>query len=95
MDVLRALSTPNHDVRMKTIDIALELITPKNIDQVVMMVVQAIHTCAIKFPEVAIALLLLDTFYQIRAVKCLGDLPFYTIYEDGEGQETSKAVQQV
>jgi hypothetical protein len=42
---------------MKTIDIALELITPKNIDQVIIMLVQAIHTCAIKFPEVAIALL--------------------------------------
>jgi coatomer subunit beta len=70
MDVLRALSTPNHDIRRKTIDIALELITPNNIDQVVMMLkkevvktqkhekngeyrqmlVQAIHTCAIKFP---------------------------------------------
>ncbi|KAK2432368.1 Coatomer, beta subunit [Trifolium repens] len=70
MDVLRALLTPNHDIRRKTIDIALELITPNNIDQVVMMLkkevvktqkhekngeyrqmlVQAIHTCAIKFP---------------------------------------------
>jgi len=184
MDVLRALSTPNHDIRRKTIDIALELITPKNIDQVVMMLkkevvktqsgehekngeyrqmlVQAIHTCAIKFPEVASTVVhllmdflgdtnvasamdvvvfvreiietnpklrvsiitrLLDTFYQIRAARvcscalwiigeyclslsevesgiatikqCLGDLPFYTISEDGEGQETSKAVQQV
>ncbi|CAK8574515.1 unnamed protein product [Lathyrus sativus] len=184
MDVLRALGTPNHDIRRKTIDIALELITPKNIDQVVMMLkkevvktqngeqekngeyrqmlVQAIHTCAIKFPEVASTVVhllmdflgdtnvasamdvvvfvreiietnprlrvsiitrLLDTFYQIRAARvcscalwiigeyclslsevesgiatikqCLGDLPFYTISEDGEGQETSKAVQQV
>ncbi|GAU28569.1 hypothetical protein TSUD_269090 [Trifolium subterraneum] len=178
MDVLRALSTPNHDIRRKTIDIALELITPKNIDQVVMklkkevvktrsgeyrqMLVQAIHTCAIKFPEVASTVVhllmdflgdtnvatamdvvvfareiietnpklcvsiitrLLDTFYQIRAARvcscalwiigeyclslsevesgiatikqCLGDLPFYTISEDGEGQETTKGVQQV
>ncbi|KGN58492.1 coatomer subunit beta-1 [Cucumis sativus] len=75
MDVLRALSSPNLDIRRKTIDIALELITPRNIDEVVMslkkevvktqsgehekngeyrqMLVQAIHTCAIKFPEVA------------------------------------------
>ncbi|KAK7293957.1 hypothetical protein RJT34_16840 [Clitoria ternatea] len=75
MDVLRALSTPNLDIRRKTLDIALELITPRNIDEVVMMLkkevvktqsgehekngeyrqmlVQAIHTCAIKFPEVA------------------------------------------
>ncbi|GAB4841886.1 hypothetical protein Ancab_011841 [Ancistrocladus abbreviatus] len=75
MDVLRALSSPNLDIRRKTIDIALELITPRNIDEVVLllkkevvktqsaelekngeyrqMLVQAIHTCAIKFPEVA------------------------------------------
>ncbi|OIV89950.1 hypothetical protein TanjilG_24449 [Lupinus angustifolius] len=75
MDVLRALSTPNVDIRRKTIDIALELITLRNIDEVVMMLkkevvktqsgehekngeyrqmlVQAIHSCAIKFPEVA------------------------------------------
>ncbi|KAK6912311.1 Clathrin/coatomer adaptor, adaptin-like, N-terminal [Dillenia turbinata] len=75
MDVLRALSSPNLDIRRKTTDIALELITPKNIDEVVLtlkkevvktqsgelekngeyrqMLVQAIHSCAIKFPEVA------------------------------------------
>lgn len=75
MDVLRALSSPNLDIRRKTLDIALELITPRNIDEVVMtlkkevvktqstelekngeyrqMLVQAIHSCAIKFPEVA------------------------------------------
>ncbi|GAB4849957.1 hypothetical protein Ancab_029257 [Ancistrocladus abbreviatus] len=75
MDVLRALSSPNLDIRRKTIDIALELITPRNIGEVVLllkkevvktqsgelekngeyrqMLVQAIHTCAIKFPEVA------------------------------------------
>ncbi|KAK9099811.1 hypothetical protein Scep_023241 [Stephania cephalantha] len=75
MDVLRALSSPNLDIRRKTIDIALELITPRNVDEVVLtlkkevvktqstelekngeyrqMLVQAIHSCAIKFPEVA------------------------------------------
>ena len=75
MDVLRALSSPNLDIRRKTLDIALELITPRNVDEVVMtlkkevvktqggelekngeyrqMLVQAIHSCAIKFPEVA------------------------------------------
>ncbi|KAG5016429.1 hypothetical protein JHK82_022087 [Glycine max] len=184
MDVLRALSTPNHDIRRKTLDIALELITPRNIDEVVMMLkkevvktqsgehekngeyrqmlVQAIHTCAIKFPEVASTVVhllmdflgdtnvasamdvvvfvreiietnpklrisiitrLLDTFYQIRAARvcscalwiigeyclslsevesgiatikqCLGDLPFYTITEEGDGQEASKPIQQV
>ncbi|XP_052184061.1 coatomer subunit beta-1-like [Diospyros lotus] len=75
MDVLRALSSPNLDIRRKTIDIVLELITPRNVDEVVLMLkkevvktqnvelekngeyrqmlVQAIHSCAIKFPEVA------------------------------------------
>ncbi|KAL6996135.1 hypothetical protein U1Q18_006273 [Sarracenia purpurea var. burkii] len=75
MDILRALSSPNLDIRRKTLDIALELITPRNIDEVILalkkevvktqgaelekngeyrqMLVQAIHSCAIKFPEVA------------------------------------------
>ncbi|KAG7995295.1 hypothetical protein I3843_01G102400 [Carya illinoinensis] len=75
MDVLRALSSPNLDIRRKTIDIVLELITPRNINEVVLtlkkevvktqsgelekngeyrqMLIQAIHSCAIKFPEVA------------------------------------------
>ncbi|KAJ8421241.1 hypothetical protein Cgig2_028191 [Carnegiea gigantea] len=75
MDILRALSSPNVDIRRKTLDIALELITPRNVDEVVLMLkkevvktqgadlekngeyrqmlVQAIHTCAMKFPEVA------------------------------------------
>jgi coatomer subunit beta len=36
MDVVRALSSPNLDIRRKTLDIALELITPRNIDEVVL-----------------------------------------------------------
>eukprot|EP01018_Ginkgo_biloba_P040144 Gb_03760 [translate_table: standard] len=187
MDVLRALSSPNLDIRRKTLDIALELITPRNIDEVVMtlkkevvktqsrelekngeyrqMLVQAIHTCAIKFPEVASTVVhllmdflgdsnlasamdvvlfvreiiqtnpklrvsiiqrLLDTFYQIRSSRVcscalwiigeyclslsevengistikqsLGELPFYTVAEDGEavdpkGSTTDKSQQ--
>ncbi|KAI3704361.1 hypothetical protein L1987_74579 [Smallanthus sonchifolius] len=75
MDVLRALSSPNHDIRRKTLDTALDLITPRNINEVVLtlkkevvktqsgelekdgeyrqMLIQAIHSCAVKFPEVA------------------------------------------
>ncbi|KAG6534082.1 coatomer subunit beta-1-like [Zingiber officinale] len=75
MDVLRALSSPNLDITRKTLDIALELITSRNVDEVVLllkkevvktqstelekngeyrqMLVQAIHSCAIKFPVVA------------------------------------------
>ncbi|MBA0778809.1 hypothetical protein Gotri_006625 [Gossypium trilobum] len=75
MDVLRALLSPNLDIQRKTLDIVLELITPRNINEVVLllkkevvktqtgelekngeyrqMLIQAIHSCAIKFPEVA------------------------------------------
>lgn len=75
MDVLRALSSPSLDIRKKTLDIALDLITLPNIDEAVMtlkkevvntqngelekngeyrqMLVQAIHSCALKFPELA------------------------------------------
>ncbi|CAH9063596.1 unnamed protein product [Cuscuta europaea] len=75
MDTLRALSSPNLDIRRKTLDIALELITPRNINEVVLtlkkevvktqggelekngeyrqLLIQAIHSCAVKFPEVA------------------------------------------
>lgn len=35
MDVLRALTAPNMDIRKKTLDISLDLITQRNIDEVV------------------------------------------------------------
>ncbi|MBA0867612.1 hypothetical protein Goshw_001967 [Gossypium schwendimanii] len=84
MDVLRALSSPNLDIQRKTLDIVLELVTPRNINEVVLllkkevmktqsgelekngeyrqMLIQAIHSCAIKFPEVAstVVLLMMD-----------------------------------
>ncbi|XP_010451794.1 PREDICTED: coatomer subunit beta-1 [Camelina sativa] len=84
MDVLRALSSPSLDIRKKTLDIVLELITHRNVNEVVQtlkkevvktqsgelekngdyrqMLVQAIHACAVKFPEVASAVvhLLMD-----------------------------------
>ncbi|KAG7538272.1 Clathrin/coatomer adaptor adaptin-like N-terminal [Arabidopsis suecica] len=84
MDVLRALSSPNLDIRRKTLDIVLELVTHRNVNEVVQtlkkevvktqsgelekngdyrqMLVQAIHACAVKFPEVASAVvhLLMD-----------------------------------
>ncbi|EFJ07199.1 hypothetical protein SELMODRAFT_448563 [Selaginella moellendorffii] len=180
MDVLRALQSPNLDIRRKTLDIALDLITPRNIEEVVMtlkkevvktqnkeleknaeyrqMLIQAIHSCAVKFPEVASTVVhllmdflgdtnlasaldvvcfvreiietnpklresiitrLLDLFYQIPASRvcscalwiigeycqslpeiesaistikeCLGDLPFFTVAEDGEAADQSSA----
>ncbi|KAM7263323.1 hypothetical protein ACFE04_001006 [Oxalis oulophora] len=184
MDVLRALSSPNLDIRRKTLEIVLELITPRNVNEVVLylkkevvktqngehekngeyrqMLIQAIHSCAVKFPEVASTVVhllmdflgdsnvasamdvvvfvreiietnpklrvsiitrLLDTFYQIRAARvcscalwiigeyclslsevesalstikqCLGELPFYSVSEDGENTDNSKKVVQV
>ncbi|XP_021277729.1 coatomer subunit beta-1 [Herrania umbratica] len=183
MDVLRALSSPNLDIRRKTLDIVLELITPRNISEVVLMLkkevvktqsgelekngeyrqmlIQAIHSCAIKFPEVASTVVhllmdflgdsnvasaidvvafvreiietnpklrvsiitrLLDTFYQIRAARvcscalwiigeyclslsevesgistikqCLGELPFYSVSEEGEAADALKKTPQ-
>ncbi|XVF35734.1 hypothetical protein REPUB_Repub18cG0171900 [Reevesia pubescens] len=183
MDVLRALSSPNLDIRRKTLDIVLELVTPRNINEVVLtlkkevvktqsgelekngeyrqMLIQAIHSCAIKFPEVASTVVhllmdflgdsnvasaidvvvfvreiietnpklrvsiitrLLDTFYQIRAARvcscavwiigeyclslsevesgiatikqCLGELPFYSVSEEGEATDASKKTPQ-
>ena len=37
MDVLRALSCPNLDIRKKTLDIAMALVTPQNVDEVVLV----------------------------------------------------------
>lgn len=75
MDILRALASPNADIREKTLDITMALISPRNIEEVVnvlkreivktsdkgmekasqyrQMLIKAIHTCAVKFPDVA------------------------------------------
>lgn len=75
MDVLRAITSPNVDIKRKTLEFVLDLITPRNIDSVTnmlksevvksqsdnsqengeyrQMLVQAIHKCALKFPEVS------------------------------------------
>jgi coatomer subunit beta len=76
MDLLRGLDSSNMDVRRKVLDIALDLTTPKNVEEVILllkkevgktqsvsaaegmdeyrqMLIGAIHTSAVKFPEVA------------------------------------------
>lgn len=75
MDILRALASPNMDIRKKTLELALDLVSPKNIEEVIVllkreiqktqnkeldkageyrqMLIQTIHSCAIKFPDVA------------------------------------------
>jgi len=100
MDILRALSSPNMDIRKKTLDIAMELITSRNIDEVVMvlkkeimktqnkdfekggdyrqMLVQAVHGCAVKFPDVAanVVHLLMDFLGDTNTASAL-DVVFF------------------
>eukprot|EP00467_Chlorarachnion_reptans_P001231 CAMPEP_0114538316 /NCGR_PEP_ID=MMETSP0109-20121206/30073_1 /TAXON_ID=29199 /ORGANISM="Chlorarachnion reptans, Strain CCCM449" /LENGTH=976 /DNA_ID=CAMNT_0001722317 /DNA_START=10 /DNA_END=2941 /DNA_ORIENTATION=+ len=76
MDVLRSLSTPNNDIRQKTLDLCLRLLSPRNVQSVVnvlkkellktdspshedkdsleyrKILVDSLHRCAVKFPEV-------------------------------------------
>mmetsp|Transcript_29257 Transcript_29257/g.60944 ORF Transcript_29257/g.60944 Transcript_29257/m.60944 type:complete len:975 (+) Transcript_29257:154-3078(+) len=79
MDILRALSSPNPDICKKVLDVAMALVTNKNVADVVTtlkrevakttqessdssedkgkvyrnMLIQAIHGCAVRFPDVA------------------------------------------
>jgi coatomer subunit beta len=43
MDILRALGSPNMDIRRKTLDIALDLVSPKNIEEVVLVLKKEIQ----------------------------------------------------
>ncbi|CAN6985400.1 hypothetical protein IGI04_000606 [Brassica rapa subsp. trilocularis] len=100
IDVLRALSSPNLDIRKKTLDIALDLITHHNINEVVQMLkkevvktqsgelekngeyrqmlIQAIHACAVKFPEVAstVVHLLMDFLGDSNVASALDVISF-------------------
>ena len=112
MDILRALSSPSADIRRKTLDIALDLLTPKNIEEVVhnlkkeivktqhkdgekgeyrQMLVQAIHQCAIKYPEVAgsVVHVLMDFLTDANTASAL-DVVFFV----REILETNGALQQ-
>lgn len=75
LDVLRALESPELQIRRKTLMLSLDLVTLKNVDEVVQvfkkeiartqakelekqgeyrqMLIHAIHTCAVNFPDVA------------------------------------------
>jgi len=74
MDVLRSLTTPNNDIRRKTLDLCMRLLSPRNVQSVVgvlkkellktdspshddsleyrKILVDSLHRCAVKFPEV-------------------------------------------
>jgi len=77
MDILRALSSPNPDICQMILQIAMDVVTTRNVDEVVStlkrevskqlnsdnegtkgaqyhnMLIQAIHSCATRFPQVA------------------------------------------
>ncbi|KAJ0394141.1 hypothetical protein ATCC90586_011434 [Pythium insidiosum] len=75
MDILRALASPSIDICKKVLEIAMDLVSTRNIEEVVNhlkrevvktqdksleksgeyrhLLIQAIHTCAVKFPDVA------------------------------------------
>uniref|UniRef100_A0A6B2KXK3 Coatomer subunit beta n=1 Tax=Arcella intermedia TaxID=1963864 RepID=A0A6B2KXK3_9EUKA len=75
MDVLRGMHSPDPNIRNKTLAIALDLVTPANVHDVINLLkkeihktqsdtfqggseyrhvlVKAIHSCAVKFPEIA------------------------------------------
>lgn len=79
MDMMRALSSPNMDIRRKTINLAMDVITRRNVEEVVgvlrkelvrtmtadtatemdsvsqyrQLLIKAIHSAAVRFPEVA------------------------------------------
>ncbi|XP_048579124.1 coatomer subunit beta isoform X1 [Nematostella vectensis] len=76
MDILRVLASPDPEVRKKTLQLVLDLVTSRNIHEVVavlkkevskthfeseqveigsyrQMLVRTLHTCSVKFPDVA------------------------------------------
>lgn len=75
MDIMRALSSPSIDICKKVLEIAMDLVSVRNIEEVVNhlkrevvktqdksleksgeyrhLLIQAIHSCAVKFPDVA------------------------------------------
>ncbi|ORX45515.1 Coatomer, beta subunit [Hesseltinella vesiculosa] len=75
MDVLQVLSSPDIDVRRKALNIAMDMVSSRNVQEVILvlkkelvkthdqeyeknaeyrqLLIQAIHTCAIQFSEVA------------------------------------------
>ncbi|CAK8683401.1 unnamed protein product [Clavelina lepadiformis] len=80
MDILRALASPDLEVRRKTLDLALDLVTSRNVEDLVkflekevvkssnvqghditdkyrQMLVQTMHSCAVKFPDTAASII--------------------------------------
>ena len=45
MDILRALSSPNVDICRKTLEVAMDLVTPRNIEEVVQVRASLTSSC--------------------------------------------------
>lgn len=79
MDILRVLASPDLEVRKKTLNLAMELVSSRNIEEMVLvlkkevsktldvehedigkyrqLLVRTLHSCCIKFPDVAAAVI--------------------------------------
>ncbi len=55
MDIMRALSSPNTDIRRKTLDITMDLVSPRNINEVVLLLKKEIVKTQSKDMDRAIA----------------------------------------
>lgn len=100
LDVLKLLTSPSVDVRKKAIEIALKLVSGKNVDDVTKLLkkelqksttsdedksneyrqilINAIHSCAIRFHEVAASVvdLLLDVLGELQSVAAYDIISF-------------------
>ncbi|KAJ5975957.1 hypothetical protein N7481_009664 [Penicillium waksmanii] len=100
MEILRVLSSPDIDIRRKALGIALEMVSSKNVEEIVMLLkkelaktvdeqyeqnneyrqllVQSIHTCAIKFSEIAASVvdLLMDFIADFSNTSAVDVLTF-------------------
>lgn len=100
MEILRVLTSPDIDVRKKALDIAMDMVSSKNVEEVVMLLkkelaktvdqdyeknneyrqllIHAIHTCAIKFSEMAASVvgLLMDFISEFNSASAVDVISF-------------------
>lgn len=100
MEILRVLTSPDIDVRKKALDIAMDMVSSKNVEEVVMLLkkelsktvdqdyeknneyrqllIHAIHSCAIKFSEVAASVvgLLMDFISEFNSASAVDVISF-------------------
>ncbi|KAK9470053.1 adaptin N terminal region-domain-containing protein, partial [Dipodascopsis tothii] len=100
MEILRVLSSPDIDVRQKALDIAMQMISSKNVEEVILLLkkelqktldqdyeknneyrqllIHAIHSCAVKFVEVAASVvdLLIDIMSNFNSASAVDVITF-------------------